>query len=176
MRFRRSANCGRKVRLCSLMCPAGRIPDHAPSGTPDHATAYLWLDAGQSWPFLRRFETISRRALYSWLFVVVVCGCWAMIMLMIDGTRPEQATRQMERLAAQLETTTAIPAATANAVARVMSQPWYDCGHVACSAELADRNRAVRSRLKTLLAGKGPYELEFDANKRTRAAAAEATH
>jgi hypothetical protein len=154
-----------------------RISDHARSGAPDHATAYLWLDAGQSWPFLRRFEPISERALCSWLFVVAACCCWAMIMMMTDGTRPEQATRQMERLAAQLETTTAIPAATATAVARVIDQPGYDCRHVACSAELADRNRAVRSRVKTLLAGKGPSdELAFDAHKRTRAAAAEARH
>jgi len=154
-----------------------RIPDHARSGVPDYATAYLWLDAGQSWPFLRRFDTISERALRGWLFVVVACCCWAMIMMMTDGTRPEEATSQMERLAAQLETATAIPAATTNAVARVIGQPWYDCRHVACSAELTDRNRAVRSRLKSLLASKGPSDdLERDENKRTRAAAAEVTH
>jgi hypothetical protein len=150
----------------------GRIPSHARSGPPDDATAYLWLDAGQSWPFLRRFETISERALRTWLFVVAACCCWAMIMMMTDGTRPEEATRQMERLATQLEGTT-IPAATANAVARVIGQPWYDCGHAACSAELADRNRAVRSRLKTLLASKGPYELERTANTTVRAPAAD---
>jgi hypothetical protein len=151
-----------------------RIPDYARSGTPDYATAYLWLDSGQSWPFLRRFETISQRALCGWLFVVAACCCWAMIMMMTDGTRPKEATRQMEQLAAQLETTTAFPAATTNAVARVIKQPWYDCRHVACSAELADRNRAVRSRLETLLAGKGPSdEPELDENRKTRAAAAE---
>jgi hypothetical protein len=129
-----------------------RIPDRSRSGATDYKAEYLWLDAGQSWPFLRRFETISERALCGWLFVVVACSCWALIMMMTDGTRPEEATLQMERLAQKLESTAAIPAATAIAVARAIGQPWYDCRHVACSADLADRNLTVRTRLENLLA------------------------
>jgi hypothetical protein len=135
---------------------ATRFREQAPTGSSEFAAAYLWLDAGQSWPFLRRFETISNRALCGWLFVVAACCVWAMTTMMTDGTRPIEATLQMERLAEKLESKAEIPVATASAVARMLGQPWYDCRHVACSAELADRNRLARTRLETLLASRGP--------------------
>jgi hypothetical protein len=151
-----------------------RIPDHARRGTPDYATTYLWLDAGQSWPFSRSFEATSERVLFGWLFVVAAGCCWAMVMMMTDGTRPMEATLQMERLAEKLESTTAIPAATGNAVSRLLVQPWYDCGHVACSAQLADRNRAARARLEKVWASKDrSNEPDPHTSRQPRTAAAE---
>jgi hypothetical protein len=154
-----------------------RILNHARGGTADYRAAYLWLEARQSWPFLRGLETITNRALCFWLFVVAACACWAMIMMMTDGKRPVEATVQMERLAEKLERTTAIPAATANAVARVLGQPGYDCRYVACSAQLADRNRTARTRLENLLADKGPSNaLDLSASEKPRTAAADVRH
>jgi hypothetical protein len=121
-----------------------RIPDHARA--PDYGTTYLWLDAGQSWPFLRSFEALSNGALCVWLVVAAACCCWAMIY----GDRrhaTEEATVQMERLAEKLESTTAMPTPASNAVARVIGQPWYDCRHVACSAQLTERNHTARENL-----------------------------
>jgi hypothetical protein len=144
---------------------AGEGAGPARGGTTDYRTSYLWLDAGQSWPFLRGLETITNRALRGWLLVVAACACWAMIMMMTGGTRPVDATVQMERLAEKLERTPAIPAETVAAVARVLGQPSYDCRHVACSAQLADRNGAARARLQKLLADKGPSNaLDLSAN------------
>jgi hypothetical protein len=154
-----------------------RIAGHTRGGTTDYRTTYLWLDAGQSWPFLRGLETITNRALCGWLFAVAACACWAMIMMMTGGTRPVDATVQMERLAEKLERTPAIPAATVTAVARVLGQSSYDCRHVACSAQLADRNGAARARLEKLLADKGPSNaLDLSANRKPRPAAAEVEH
>ena len=67
---------------------------------------------------------------------------------------PMNATAQMELLAKKLERTAAIPSETAIEIARVIGQPWYDCGHVACSAQLEERNRSVRAKLSGLLATK----------------------
>jgi hypothetical protein len=154
-----------------------RISDRRWGATTDYATAYLWLESGQSWPFLRSFETITNRALCGWLFVVAACACWAMIMMMTGGTRPDEATLQMEQLAEKLESTTAIPTATANAVARVLGQPGYDCRQVGCSAQLAERNRTARARLQNVVANKGPSNgLDLSASKSPRAAAAEVGH
>jgi hypothetical protein len=154
-----------------------RLPGHARGGTTDYRATYLWLDAGQSWPFLRGLETITNRALCGWLFAVAACACWAMIMMMAGRTRPVDSTVQMERLAEKLERTPAIPAATVTAVARVLGQPSYDCRHVACSAQLADRNGAARARLEKLLADKGPSNaLDLSANRKPRPAAAEVEH
>src|SRR5262245_52611200 len=151
---------------------AGPIAERGRSGSPDYAATYLWLDAGQSWPFLRRFDPISERVLLGWLFVVAACCLWAMSTMVTGGTRPEEATRQMEQLAAQLEGTKAIPAATANAVARLLGQPWYDCRNVACSPELVERNEAARGRLHQLLASKGPAnEVDLSASRTPRASA-----
>jgi hypothetical protein len=151
-----------------------RFREQAPNGCSDFATAYLWLDAGQSWPFIRRFETISNRALCGWLVVVAACCAWAMITMMTDDTRPIEATFQMERLAEKMASTAEIPVATASAIARVLGQSWYDCRYIACSAELADRNRAARTRLQTLLASKGPSNAADANTSNSRTAAVEA--
>jgi hypothetical protein len=153
--------------------PRARTPDHARNATPDYATTYLWLDAGQSWPFLRNFEPVSERILFGWLAVVAACCGWAMIMMMTGGTRPMEATLQMERLADKLESAAEIPAATGNAVERLLGQRWYDCRQVSCSAELAVRNEAVRTRLNQLSASKGPAnEVDVSANRLPRLSAA----
>jgi hypothetical protein len=153
-----------------------RNPEYARSTAADLRARYLWLDAGQSWPFLRGLETISNRALSAWLFVVAGCVCWAMIMMVAGGgTRPMEATVQMERLAEKLERTTEIPAETANA--RLIAQPWYDCGHAACGPELSARNQTARTRLENLLADKGSSNaLDLSASERPRNATAEARH
>jgi hypothetical protein len=111
-------------------------------------------------------ETISNRALCAWLFMVAAGACWFMIMMMTGGPRTGEATVQMERLAEKLDRATAIPTETANGIARVIEQPGYDCRHVSCSAELAVRNEAARTRLKQLLASKGPANgLDASANR-----------
>jgi hypothetical protein len=43
---------------------------------------------------------------------------------------------------------------TARAIARITSQPTYDCEQVACDLTIKARNMAVRFRLETLLAEK----------------------
>jgi hypothetical protein len=166
----------RQQEVTTAIPATARIPDHARSGTSDCATRYLWLHAGQARPFVGKFERISERVLFGWLFVVAACCGWAMSTMITGGTRPEEATLQMERLAAKLEGTTAIPAATANAVARLLGQPWYDCRHVACSAELAHRTEAARGRLQQLLASKGPANDLDPSASRTPRRSAEIRH
>jgi hypothetical protein len=68
--------------------------------------------------------------------------------------RPTEATVQMERFAENLERVTTISAKTAREIARVIGQPWYDCNHVTCSAQLKERNRAARAKVTSLLAMK----------------------
>jgi hypothetical protein len=154
-----------------------RIPDRSLSGVAGHRTAYLWLDAGQSWPFARGTETISNRALCGWLIVVAACVGWAAIMITTGGMRLAETTAQMELLARKLERTTAIPPETVHELARLIGQPGYDCRQVHCSAELAVRNEAARTRLQQLLASKGPGNgLDVSANRSQRASAAENTH
>jgi hypothetical protein len=158
---------------------ATRAAHHAATDvTDDLRTAYVWLDAGLSRPSYRGLDMITDRALWGWLIVISACVCWAAI-LVVTGSRvgPMDATAQMELLAKKLERTPAIPSETASEIARVIGQPWYDCRHVACSAQLADRNRTTRTRLENLLANKGPSnELALNANKKRREAAAEVSH
>jgi hypothetical protein len=93
------------------------------------------------------------------------------------GTRPMEATVQMERLAEKLEHTREIPAETANAIARLIAQPWYDCGHAACGTELRARNQTARARLENLLADKGSSNaLDLSASEKPRNATAEVRH
>ena len=121
----------------------------------DFRTAHVWLDAGLSRPSFGVLDTITDRALCGWLILISACVLWAAI-LVVTGSKvgPMDATAQMELLAKKLERTAAIPSETASEIARVIGQPWYDCGHVACSAQLGERNRAVRAKLSGLLATK----------------------
>jgi hypothetical protein len=158
---------------------ATRAAHHAVTDvTDDLRTARVWLDAGLSRPSFRGLDTITDRALCGWSIVISACVCWAAI-LVVTGSRvrPMDATAQMELLAKKLERTPAIPSETAIEIARIFGQPWYDCRHVACSAQLADRNRTTRTRLENLLANKGTSnELALNANKKRREAAAEVRH
>ena len=143
----------------------------------DDRAEYLWLEAGQSRPFLRGTEMISNRVLRGWLIVVAACVGWAAILMATGGMRPADTTVQMELLAQKLDRRPAIPADTANELARLIAQPGYDCGHVACSAELAVRNEAARTRLKLLLATKVPANArDVSASRTSPVAAAENTH
>jgi hypothetical protein len=145
-----------------------RARNRSRGGATDHKDAYLWLEAGQSWPFLRGTETISNRRLWGALIVVAVCVGWAGILMATGGMRPMEATAQMELLARKLERTTAIPAEIVSELTRLIGQPGYDCRQVACSAELAVRNGAARTRLEQLLAGKGHANgLDLSANQRS---------
>ena len=77
--------------------------------------------------------------------------------LATNGTKePLEATAQMERLAAKVESAKSVDPDTADKIARLVDQPWYDCSQVTCSEKLQARNGAVRSRLKTLMATKAP--------------------
>ena len=121
----------------------------------DPTIAYLWLDAGLSRPYFRGSDTISHSALCGWLMAVFACACLAAVLVWADSRmRPMEATAQMERFAENLERVTAIPTKTAREIALVTGQPGYDCNHVACSAQLKERNRAARAKLSSLLAMK----------------------
>jgi hypothetical protein len=58
----------------------------------------------------------------------------------------------MERFAGNLGQAKTIHPDTVREIARLMSRPWYDCNQVRCSEQLKARNRAVRTRLETLMA------------------------
>jgi hypothetical protein len=136
--------------------PRGATRSAATTDVRDDLRAtHVWLDAGLSRPSFRGLDTITDRALCGWLILISVCVSWAAI-LVLTGSKvaPIQATAQMELLAKKLERTAAIPSGTAREIARAIGQPWYNCAHVACSAQLEERNRAVRAKLSDLLATK----------------------
>jgi hypothetical protein len=136
------------------MLGAARVLHQAGAGaTDDPRIAHLCLDAGQSRTMLRGSGTTSDRVLGGWLIAMFAGACLAAI-LMHTGNRTTLATEQMERLVAQLERSTTIPAQTANAIARVLEQPPDYCAQAPCDAEAQARNKAVRDQLKHLLATK----------------------
>jgi hypothetical protein len=159
----------------------GQTNDNVPNGAAraarlatadmmdDPKTTYVWLDAGLSRPAFRRLDTLTDRASCAWLIVISACVFWAAI-LVGTGSRigPMDATAQMELLTRKLERTAGIPAETVNEIARVMGQPWYNCGRVTCSAELQQRNSAVRAKLGDLLATKERSN-DLSANQKHRA-------
>jgi len=71
-------------------------------------------------------------------------------------TRPGEATAQMEQLANKLEHAKAVHPETAQTIASLIRQPWYDCTQVACTAQVQIRNDAARARLKPLLLNRKP--------------------
>jgi hypothetical protein len=136
------------------MLGAARVLHQAGAGvTDDPRIAHLCLDAGQSRVLLRGAGTTSDRVVAVWLMAILACACMAAI-FMHTGSRTTLATEQMERLAAQLERSATIPAQTANAIARALEQPAYDCTQVPCEPEAQARSQAVRDHLKHLLATK----------------------
>ena len=134
--------------------PGLRTRQAAADVTDELRTAHVWLDAGLSRPSFGGWETITDRALCGWLIAISACVFWAALLIAGNRVDPTNATAQMELLANKLERTAAIPSDTASEIARVIGQPWYDCGYVTCSAELQQRNSAVRTKLSGLLATK----------------------
>jgi hypothetical protein len=72
------------------------------------------------------------------------------------SARPREATALMEQFAGKAEHARKIHPDTANVIARLVSQPSYDCNRVVCGEPLRARNRVVRARLKMLVADKTP--------------------
>jgi hypothetical protein len=111
------------------------------------------------------YERVSWRApagpeqivLERWLkgFLAVIALCVAgigLVTVLNNNFGPSATTDRMERIVAQLDRTSAIRPETAEAIARIISQPGYDCERVACDQNLKARNMAVRFRLETSLA------------------------
>jgi len=69
-----------------------------------------------------------------------------------SGTRPLEATVQMEKLAAKLEQMKAIHPTTAQAITTLVLQPSYDCHQVVCSPAVQARNSIARARIAATLA------------------------
>lgn len=138
----------------------------------DSRIAYLWLDAGLSRHSFRGADTSAAR-LCGWVMAFFVCAWLAAVVAWTDSRmRPMEATEQMERLAENLANSTTIPTKTMSEVARLIGQPWYDCRHVSCSAQLEERNRAVRAKLSSLLAAK-EMSNEFSASRKYGGASVE---
>jgi hypothetical protein len=135
------------------MLGAARVLHQAGAGaTDDPRIAHLCLDAGQSRILLRGAGTTSDRVMAGWLIAIFACACLAAIFMQSES-RATLATAQMERLVAQLERTTTIPAQTANAIARALEQPLH-CAPGPCDFEAQARDKSVRDHLKHLLATK----------------------
>ena len=93
------------------------------------------------------------------LTAISVSAAVALLWIVGGGTvRPLEATVQMERLTAKVEQMKFIHPDTAHAITRFVDQNGYDCDKVVCSMQLQARNRAVRNRLKSLLASKTPVK------------------
>ena len=92
------------------------------------------------------------------LTAIAVSAAAALFWIVGGTVRPLEATVQMERLTAKVEQTKFIHPDTAQAITRFVDQNGYDCDKVVCSTQLQVRNRAVRNRLKSLLASKTPVK------------------
>jgi hypothetical protein len=95
--------------------------------------------------------------LEKWLkgFLAAIAACVVgigLVTVLNNNFGPSATTDRMERIVAQLDRTSAIRPETAQAIARIISQPGYDCDRVACDQNLKARNMAVRFRLETSLA------------------------
>jgi hypothetical protein len=79
-----------------------------------------------------------------------------------------EATVEMERLATKLDHAMKIAPETKLEIARIISQPWYNCIQMACPTVLETRNRTARAHLRTVLEGSGvPTELSARAMPHT---------
>jgi hypothetical protein len=95
----------------------------------------------------------QRRVWENWLkgLLVAIGSCVAATFFLGNGYGPDETTAHMERLVKQLDRMTTITPETARMIARLVSQPGYDCDRVACDARLRERNRAVRADLATAM-------------------------
>ena len=97
-----------------------------------------------------------RRVWEQWLkgLLVTIASCVALALFLGKDYGPQDTTAQMEHIAKQLEKMDHAAPQTVQAIQDLMSKPGYDCERVACGAALKQRNRAVRARLRTLLAAR----------------------
>jgi hypothetical protein len=86
--------------------------------------------------------------------VLAACFVIGTLVALNNNFGPDETTTRMERILTQLERMHSVRPETAQAVARIISQPGYDCERIACDANLKARNMAVRFRLETTLAAK----------------------
>ena len=123
--------------------------------------SYFLIDAGHPRAIFRpptdpKERLTWRRWLKGGLATIVFSTAAALLWAAGGTARPLEATVQMEQLAAKVEQAKLIHPNTAHAITRYIDQRGYDCDQVACSAQLQARNRAVRNRLKILIAKKTP--------------------
>ena len=97
---------------------------------------------------------VRERWLTGLLVAVAAFGAIGFAVSPSNDFGPRETTDRMERIIAQLDRMSAIRPETAQAIARVISQPAYDCEQVACDPMIKARNMAVRFHLETSLAEK----------------------
>ena len=135
-------------------------------------SSYFLTDIGHSHAvFTPPADIGERRKWRKWLgtgvAAITLSTAVALIWAGTSAVQPLEATVQMERLTVKMEHAKSIDPETAREVRRLISQPWYDCNQIACSAPLQARNSAVRDRLKTLIAKKTPMNNVADAKQVT---------
>jgi hypothetical protein len=141
------------VQTDGLLGTARVLHRAGPRLTDDPKTAQLCVEAGQFGAPFTASDTPANRVLGAWLIAIFAGICMVALVVQSLGRTPAP-TAQMERLAAQLDLATTIPARTADEIVRALAQPAYDCAQVACGSELQARNKAARDHLKRLLATK----------------------
>jgi hypothetical protein len=99
-------------------------------------------------------QVIPDKWLKGLLVAIAACGAIGLAMASRNDFGPRETTARMERMIEQIDRMSAIRPETAQAIARVISQPAYDCDQVACDQNLKARNMAVRFGLETSLAEK----------------------
>jgi hypothetical protein len=82
--------------------------------------------------------------------VLVSVTAVGLLVAMGSTARPLEATAQMEQLARKLEHARTVHPDTASTIAKLISQPWYDCTQIACNSQLQRRNESARARLKAI--------------------------
>jgi hypothetical protein len=99
-------------------------------------------------PQQREQRRTRRRAL------IALLGCVGAIALLVTaGTsrRPQEATAQIERTAANVEQLTVINPETAREIARLYADSRYHCDRVTCDASPKARNDAAHARLEAAM-------------------------
>lgn len=123
--------------------------------------SYFLIDAGHPRAVFRPptdpKELLEWNARLKCGLAAIAAGAAMALFWTVGGTvRPLEATVQMERLTAKVAQAKFIHPDTAHAITRFIDQNGYDCDKVVCGAQLQARNRAIRDRLKTLIAEKAP--------------------
>ena len=112
--------------------------------------------------FISMREAHDRQLQRQWVKAMAgaLAGAAGFALLLSAGhVRPLEATVQLERLAQKVERAQTIRPEAAEAIARVVRQPWYDCAKVACTPQLAARNGQARMRLTEAVAQRAPMDV-----------------